>query len=147
MYYYHISGTGKGLMAEYEEAQTKAIAAKALQKKNAPQTSGADLNEIVTDEAALSEGKAIYAEKCSSCHGASGEGLVGPNLADKYSIHGNNMPDLVKVITEGVPAKGMIPWGGMLKEKQIQSVAAYIKSLEGTEVANPKKPEGKPIED
>ena len=41
-----------------------------------------------TDAVALDEGKEIYMKNCVACHGNEGQGGVGPNLADDYSIHG-----------------------------------------------------------
>lgn len=90
----------------------------------------------------LSAGKATYETLCAACHLADGGGMVGPNLTDKYWINGGDMPSIIKVITEGVPAKGMIPWAGQLTPEQIEQVAAYIYSLEGTTPATPKAAEG-----
>lgn len=42
----------------------------------------------------------------------------------------------------GVPAKGMISWQLVFTPKQIQEIASYVLSLEGTNPANAKKPEG-----
>ena len=69
-----------------------------------------------------------------------GGGLVGPNLTDDYWIHGSNYVDTVKVIWDGVPAKGMITWKAILKPDEIQSVASYIYTLRGAKLATPGKP-------
>jgi len=52
------------------------------------------------------------------------------------------MEDLMLTIKQGVPAKGMISWKGMLTPLQMQEVASYILSLQGTTPAKPKAPEG-----
>lgn len=97
---------------------------------------------VLTDEASLKAGAETYKNLCSTCHGASGEGLVGPNFTDNSWIHGGEFKDLCKVIINGVPEKGMISWEGQLSGKQISQVASYILSMEGNKVSNPKAAEG-----
>lgn len=98
--------------------------------------------EVLTDEESLKEGKAIYATNCAACHGANGEGIIGPNFTDQYWIHGGNINDLVRIINVGVPAKGMIPWNKTLTPEKIHQVASYVLSLQGTNPPNGKAPEG-----
>jgi len=94
------------------------------------------------DIAAISSGKTTFTSKCSVCHGRLGEGLVGPNLTDNFWIHGNTIQNIFKVIRVGVPAKGMISWESQLSPQQIQEVASYVLSLQGSNPPNGKKPEG-----
>ncbi len=88
----------------------------------------------------LEHGQQIYAKFCAPCHRADGGGLVGPNLTDDYWIHGSNFADNVKVIWNGVPAKGMITWKTILKPEEIYAVASYIYTLRGAKLATPGKP-------
>ena len=108
--------------------------------------SGAFLNEesvtLLTDPAALDEGKQIFTTNCVACHAADGGGLVGPNLTDDYWIHGGGIKNIFKVIKYGVVAKGMISWQSQLNPNQMQDVASYVISLHGTSPANPKQQEG-----
>lgn len=90
-----------------------------------------------------SEGKKVFKQNCVACHGQKGEGIVGPNLTDDYWIHGNKLSDVVKVITNGVPAKGMMAWKPQLSTAQIQAVASYVLSLKGSAPTNGKAPQGK----
>ncbi len=95
----------------------------------------------------LEVGKQVYDSKCFSCHGMNGEGLIGPNFTDNYWIHGKGeIEDMVKVILQGVPEKGMISWKPLLSDEEIQAVAAYIKTLQGTSPPNQKAAEGTLIE-
>lgn len=111
-------------------------AAEAEQKPQEPEI------EPLTDEASLASGESIFLTNCATCHGKQGEGGIGPNMTDDYYIHGGRMTDIVKTITNGVPAKGMISWRGILNEKQIKEVASYLITLRGTNPPNAKAPQG-----
>lgn len=97
---------------------------------------------MVTDAAVISKGKAKFDEVCAACHGAQGQGEVGPNLADEYWLHGGDIQSVFKSIKYGIPEKGMISWQDQLKPSEMQAVASYILTLQGTNPANPKEPQG-----
>jgi cytochrome c oxidase cbb3-type subunit 3 len=83
---------------------------------------------------------------CVACHAPDGGGAVGPNFCDDYWIHGGKKEDLVRIINEGVLAKGMISWKTILNKEQIDDVADFILSLQGTTPANPKEPQGSKVD-
>lgn len=90
------------------------------------------------DEATLTAGNAVFTKNCIPCHRPDGGGLVGPNLTDDKWIHGGEIKNLFNTISEGVPAKGMQTWKGVLSPVQIQQVASYILvKLKGTNPQNP----------
>jgi cytochrome c oxidase cbb3-type subunit 3 len=99
-----------------------------------------------TDDQSIAEGKAIFEQNCFPCHGMNGEGGVGPNMTDEYWIHGARMGDVVKIVTAGVPEKGMVPWGPILKEDGVKKVASYVITLRGTNPPNAKAPEGEKVD-
>jgi cytochrome c oxidase cbb3-type subunit 3 len=139
---YHWTGDGKIMENEYTAQVKEAeIMREAYLKKYA-----ASINEnnvaLVTDKAKLEDGKKVYDNNCLACHGALGEGKVGPNLTDEYWIHGSGIKNIFKTITEGVPEKGMISWKKQLNPLQIQNVSSYIITLKGTNPPNPKAPQG-----
>ena len=136
--YYHVTRTGDLSAAEYNHEMQIGTALKgaAMGKFEA----GIPSLSPSTDTAALENGRQTYAKFCAPCHRADGGGLVGPNLTDDYWIHGSNYTDTVKIIWDGVPAKGMITWKTVLKPDEIQSVASYIYTLRGTKLATPGKP-------
>lgn len=142
MTYYHFTDMGASSTERYE-AEVKA-AQEAIKANLAKQANLVDENSVTetTDATALSIGKNIYNSNCVACHGANGEGGVGPNLTDKYWIHGGNIKDLFKTIKYGVPAKGMISWQSQLRPIDMQNVASYILTLQGTNPANAKEPQG-----
>ena len=135
--YYHVTRTGDLQIAEY----TKEMKA-GEQIKNAAM--GNFESSIATlqpskDTAVLENGRQTYVKFCAPCHRTDGGGLVGPNLTDNYWIYGSQYTDTVKVIWDGVPAKGMITWKTVLKPDEIQSVASYIYTLRGAKLATPGK--------
>jgi cytochrome c oxidase cbb3-type subunit 3 len=122
------------------------------QRQSTPQNSkdnkrDASLAAAVKDPAKITAGLAVFTAKCTPCHGPNGGGIIGPNLTDAYWIHGKGTPeDILKVVTEGVPAKGMLAWGTVLTPEELVAVVAYVHSLVGTTPTNPKAPEGTQIQ-
>jgi cytochrome c oxidase cbb3-type subunit 3 len=135
--YYHVAKAGDLSAQEYQQEMKAGEALKAGAMSRFETTM--DSLTPSTDPAVLASGQQTYAKLCAPCHRADGGGLVGPNLTDNYWIHGSNYVDTVKVIWDGVPAKGMITWKTMLKPDQIQSVASYIYTLRGAKLATPGK--------
>jgi len=98
---------------------------------------------LLTDAATLAQGRSIFQQFCRACHGEVGEGnQVGPNLADPYWIHGGGINNVFRTIKYGVPEKGMQSWKGDLRPSEMQAVASYIISLEGTDPPNAMPPQG-----
>jgi len=99
----------------------------------------------VSQEQLIEAGKALFLSKgCIACHGNSGEGnAIGPNLTDNNWINGCATEEIIGIIRDGKPEKGMTPYKSMMTEEQMAQLAAYIKlSLVGSEPANPKAPQG-----
>lgn len=142
MVHYHVVGSGNVQLEEYNEQLAEAEKAKAERLKQAASQVDENTATLMTAEADIAEGKKIYMEKCLVCHGAGGEGTVGPNLTDDYWIHGGGIKDVFKIVKYGFPSKGMLAWQGQLSPVQIQQVSSYVKSLKGTNPPNPKEPQG-----
>lgn len=110
--------------------------------KTAPDLMNKENVTLLTDAASLAEGKTIFTTNCVACHRADGGGAIGPNLTDEYWILGGGIKDVFNTLSEGGRSgKGMISWKDQLKPTQMQKVASYVLSLQGT---NPKEP--KPTE-
>jgi cytochrome c oxidase cbb3-type subunit III len=143
---YHVLKTGKLPAQEYQEEMQQA----ALQRAELIK-SGAFVNEntvtMLNDDAALNNGKQIFKINCVPCHGDNGQGIIGPNLTDDYWIHGGGIKNVFKTIKYGVPAKGMLTWDGKINPREIQEVASYVISLEGTNPPNAKAPQGQKWEE
>jgi cytochrome c oxidase cbb3-type subunit III len=142
---YHVLGAGTVMTDEYKME----IADADLQRRILLASEGTiDENalEVLTDPEALKRAGDTFSKNCVSCHGAHGEGIVGPNLTDRYWIHGATINNVYTTIKMGVPAKGMISWQLVFTPKQIQELASYVLSLQGTTPLNGKKPEGNLVE-
>jgi len=102
-----------------------------------------ELMSLVSNPKVIVSGKETFLGKCSSCHGEHGQGIIGPNLTDNFWLHGNgSVSDIFKTVEKGVPDKGMPPWGPILSATELKSVVAYVKTLRGSNPANPKAPQG-----
>ncbi|MEN8224414.1 MAG: cbb3-type cytochrome c oxidase N-terminal domain-containing protein [Bacteroidota bacterium] len=141
---YHVMGWGPLQEEEYNTEMAEAEA-KFGQAGDAGTLDLATIT-LLTDDASLSAGKEIYDKSCAVCHLQEGQGLVGPNMTDEYWIHGCSIGDLCNIIIVGVPEKGMISWESQLAPLQIQQVASFILSLQGTNPPNPKEPQGEKCE-
>jgi cytochrome c oxidase cbb3-type subunit 3 len=117
------------------------------QTKNANSINENSVKLLVSDAKVVAKGKLIFIGKCIACHGADGEGGVGPNLTDEFWIHGGTIGSIFKTIKNGVPEKGMIAWKATLKPNEMQDVSNYIASLAGTNPPNAKAPQGDKVAD
>ncbi|MGV3586298.1 MAG: c-type cytochrome [Adhaeribacter sp.] len=139
---YHVMG-GKLQDAEYEaEMQTAALLH--------PPTEEGSINEktdfkVLTDAGALEKGKTTYLQNCAACHGQEAEGKIGPNLTDEYWLHGGDVNEIFKTIKFGITEKGMVAWNGKLSKDQILEVSSYILSLQGSNPAGAKEPQGEKV--
>jgi cytochrome c oxidase cbb3-type subunit 3 len=140
--HFHVLGTGDLQIKEYDKdiAQAK-LAVDEFMKKSA---NNVDENtvKILTEQSDIATGKDIFISTCAACHGKSGEGSVGPNLTDEYWLHGGGIQDIFKSIKYGWVEKGMKSWKEDLSPMQIAQITSFIKTLKGTNPANPKAAQG-----
>jgi cytochrome c oxidase cbb3-type subunit III len=142
MFRFHVTGDGDLQDVEYQKEMAEAELQKAAFMKLAANNVDESSVTYLADAASLNLGKSIYIQNCAACHGASGEGGVGPNFTDDFWIHGGDVKDVFKLIKYGVPQKGMIAWQSQLNPRQMQEVASFILSLQGTNPPNAKEPQG-----
>ncbi|MGG6231570.1 cbb3-type cytochrome c oxidase N-terminal domain-containing protein [Tenacibaculum sp. SDUM215027] len=140
---YHVLGADNQEM-EYAQAVAEAKRELAAFKSNSKEAViDAETVTVLTDAGDLSRGKAVYNLNCAACHVADGGGGIGPNLTDEYWILGGGVKNIFNTISNGGrDGKGMVAWNKTLKPKDIQKVASYIISLQGTTPAKPKEPQG-----
>ncbi|GFD95392.1 cbb3-type cytochrome c oxidase N-terminal domain-containing protein [Tenacibaculum sp. SSH1-16] len=140
---YHVLGADNQEM-EYAQAVAEAKRELAAFKSNSKEAIiDAETATVLTSDADLSRGKAVFNLNCAACHMADGGGGIGPNLTDEYWILGGGMKNIFNTVANGGrDGKGMVAWNKTLKPKDIQKVASYIISLQGTTPAKPKEPQG-----
>ena len=138
---FHVLGYGQNPTEEYQTEMANAKEAKeAFDAKNKDKIDEANLKMPVAEE--LNAGKEIFTSVCWTCHGKLGEGGAGPNLTDDYWIHKGSLSDVYLSIKHGYPDKGMQSWEKNYSPKQMLAIAGFIKTLRGTNPANPKAPQG-----
>jgi mono/diheme cytochrome c family protein len=74
-------------------------------------------------------GAEIYAEVCAQCHGADGEGKIGPALSDPEFQTKNTDRAIFNTINQGHEATAMIGWGEILTANQIEQLVGFIRQL------------------
>lgn len=130
-----------------EEFNKEVAMAEEFKAKNAaaaPDDMSVDKVTLLTDAESIAKGKEIFTNTCASCHKADGGGLVGPNLTDDTWINGGGIKNVYKVISEGSPNNpSMVSWKKIIKPTDIQKIASFVLSLQGSKPAGAKAAEGK----
>ncbi len=78
---------------------------------------------------------------CATCHGAEGLGVVGPNLRDRFWIHGSTMSAIAGVIADGAANNTMPAQKNLLAQDDITNLTVFIVSLNRSGLKD-----GKPID-
>ena len=142
---YHVT---KWWPLQEDEYKNEMAVVSDLKKANPEPVVNLETMVPLTSPSDLAAGEATFKKICFVCHGAQGQGLVGPNFTDQYWIHGDtvtktiSIKNLYNVVITGVIEKGMISYKDQLRPIQIQQVLSYILSLQGTNPPNPKAPQG-----
>jgi cytochrome c oxidase cbb3-type subunit 3 len=115
----------------------------------------AEIGELKPDEATLlaymqkpdwlQVGIAVYEQRCKSCHGEEGRGLVGPNMTDDCYKGVKQLTDLTRIVAEGAANGSMPGWKKRLHPNEIVLVSAYLATLRGKNLTGPRGPEGNAI--
>jgi cytochrome c oxidase cbb3-type subunit 3 len=138
------------VMGDYDQAQEydREVAAANLEIEknilNSPKEEiTLDKVTLLTDATSLAKGKEIFNNACAACHKADGGGVVGPNLTDEYWINGGGIKNVFKIIAEGSKNNPtMVAWAKTIGTIEVQNVASYVMSLQGTNPSGAKAPEG-----
>ncbi len=129
-----------GLAPSPRQAYATAMAAQAAE---GAKVTDPMIDALAKDSRAVAAGKEIFDANCVACHDTRAQGKIGPNLTDRYWIHGGAPTDIYHTIEHGVAAKGMPTWGPVLGNAAVEKVAAFIVSIRDTNVPG-KAPEGAP---
>jgi cytochrome c oxidase cbb3-type subunit 3 len=127
---------------EYQTEVKEAQAAVDAYLKTAPDSMNKDKVTLLTDAASIAAGKALYQTNCIACHRPDGGGQIGPNLTDEFWINGGGIKNVFNTIMEGGrDGKGMVSWKTTIKPSDIQKVASYVLTMQGSKPVNPKPAE------
>lgn len=143
-FYYYTVGAGETLQQSYD-AETAAFLEVLAQRLGSVEPDEPTIARLSSDATFMSIGRVLFRANCATCHAPDGGGGTGPNLTDEVAINVKGLPDLYRVIHDGVPAKGMPTWSTSLGKPQMIVLAAYASTLRGTTPAAPKAPQGDPM--
>ncbi len=98
--------------------QSMSDSMKTSKQKMSASMSAADM------QAQLVQGHQFFTQSCASCHGAKGQGGMGP------SLYNSDLTDvkIAMTITNGIKPR-MPAFGSRYKRPQVQALTAYIRSL------------------
>ena len=94
---------------------------------------------IANNPASASDGGAVYAANCASCHQSDGKGIAGafPPLAGNPTVTGNPVA-VIAIVKDGLEGRlvlrgqaysGIMPrWRHLLSDEQIADVVSFIRS-------------------
>lgn len=134
---------GDNQTVEYEKEVAMAKVAIEEYKKTAKDLIDVNSVTLLTESGDLEKGKEVFNTNCVVCHRNDGGGGIGPNLTDAHWILGGGIKNVFHTIMEGGrDGKGMVSWKGILKPSEIQQVASYILSLQGTNPPDAKEAQG-----
>lgn len=144
--WFHVGGWGQTPDAKYKVALGEYADRKETREK-------AELRDISEDTFArgaadpklITHGKEIFATRCASCHAPEGQGLIGPNLTDRYQLHGTTRMDIFKTVRAGVVGTAMLAWGEQMPAGDVVAVTTFVTTLRGLGLAG-KEPQGQPVE-
>lgn len=82
----------------------------------------------------------LYQRNCASCHGAERQGTgLGPRLATLTYRYGGGCADLARIITTGVPSRGMPAFGNTLTTEEITALADFLPARAGEPEPSPEE--------
>jgi cytochrome c oxidase cbb3-type subunit 3 len=138
--HFQVAKTGTSLLGELQAEQAEAA------KKDAGAKPITDemLVTLSQDPAALAAGEKVFNSTCVACHGANGEGKIGPNLTDSFWIHGGKPTDIHRSIANGWVEKGMPSWKPVLGNERVLQVAAFVLTKRGKNLPG-KEPQGERV--
>jgi cytochrome c oxidase cbb3-type subunit III len=137
--YWFVFETTRARPSVWQTYQREAAAA--AQRAAAAPLTDKSLLTMAADRQVVGSAGQLFQQMCSPCHGMNGQGQVGPNLTDRFWLHGAAPTAIHKSIAGGFPQKGMPPWGQMLGPTRVRSLAAYVVSLKGKNLPG-KAPDG-----
>lgn len=139
--WYHF-GAGPSEVEEYNVAMMEQAELESKAMLAAGDPTDDSIRQMGANASVMAGAAQVYASRCATCHGARGEGKIGPNLTDPFWLHGGKPTQIYQTIADGVPDKGMQPWKMQLPPVQVLAMAAYVDTLRGSDPPGAKAPQG-----
>jgi putative heme-binding domain-containing protein len=75
----------------------------------------------------IAYGSRLYDAQCTTCHGATGDGVGGVDLRSGKFRNAVTDQDLVRVVTTGVPGTGMLAF--KFDQSELAGILAYLRNM------------------
>ncbi|HMB79268.1 MAG TPA: c-type cytochrome, partial [Vicinamibacterales bacterium] len=75
----------------------------------------------------IAYGSRLYDAQCTTCHGATGDGVGGVDLRSGRFRNASTDQDLVRVVTTGVPGTGMLAF--KFDQSELTGIVAYLRNM------------------
>ena len=109
----------------------------------AKQADAAQIRELMSQNFTMDElmerGKTVYQRNCLACHGANGEGGVGPAIAGS-AIATGDLGGHLNVGVNGVPGSAMQAFGGIINDVEMAAVITYQRNAFGNNMGDMVQP-------
>jgi putative heme-binding domain-containing protein len=107
----------------------------------AQQRAAAPANPFQGNPQAVQEGKTIYDQHCTACHGpngGAGERAPAIVISAATTLRGErSIAQIVEIVRNGIPGSQMPAWGNRLSNDDLLKIGAYVHALRGTAIDNP----------
>jgi predicted lipoprotein with Yx(FWY)xxD motif len=81
--------------------------------------------------ALMTEGEQLFARNCAVCHGAEGQGVIGPSLRGMVTISSAGF--IASTIIQGRTFHGMPAFGPMLSDREVAAIATFARNSWGND--------------
>lgn len=109
----------------------------------AKQADAAQIRELMAQNFTMDElmerGETVYQRNCLACHGAKGEGGVGPAIADS-AIATGELGEHLNVGVNGVAGSAMQAFGGIINDVEMAAVITYQRNAFGNNMGDMVQP-------
>lgn len=100
----------------------------------AAETDKVSSNPLSSDPEAITEGKKLFTEHCTLCHGRKANGRTGRWKAADLRVFNKGYSRFVQIVKKGVKKKPrtnnvMQAWEKFLSDDQISQIGAYLETL------------------
>jgi len=142
--FYHLSTISTPVAVEYQESMADDMKNRFAEIGDL-KPDAATILRFMKDPEWLQVGASVFKMQCISCHGAEGQGQVGPNLTDDHYKNITKVEDIAQVVANGAANGAMPAWKTRLHPNEVVLVASFVASLRGKNLPGPRGAEGQVI--